>query len=57
MPNLDLLLAFEDYSRVKEREFDEQMRRTQIDKTRRERKARMRNSCQARERRRYSRWA
>ncbi|EIW79152.1 hypothetical protein CONPUDRAFT_107252 [Coniophora puteana RWD-64-598 SS2] len=40
LPTLDILLAFEDYSRVKEREFDEEMRRTQLDKTRRERKAR-----------------
>jgi pre-mRNA-processing factor 40 len=40
LPTLDILLAFEDYSRVKEREFDEQMRRAQVEKTRRERKAR-----------------
>ncbi|TFY77162.1 hypothetical protein EWM64_g6845, partial [Hericium alpestre] len=40
LPNLDILLAFEDYSRVREREFDEQMRRRQMEKTRRERKAR-----------------
>ena len=40
LPNLDILLAFEDYSRVREREFEEQMRRTQVEKTRRERKAR-----------------
>lgn len=40
LPTLDILLAFEDYSRVREREFDEQMRRTQVEKTRKERKAR-----------------
>jgi pre-mRNA-processing factor 40 len=40
LPTLDVLLAFEDYSRVKEREFEEQMRRAQVEKTRRERKAR-----------------
>lgn len=40
LPTLDILLAFEDYSRVKEREFEEQMRRTQVEKIRSERKAR-----------------
>ena len=40
LPTLDILLAFEDYSRVREREYDEQMRRAQVEKTRRERKAR-----------------
>ena len=40
LPSLDILLAFEDYSRVMEREFEEQMRRKQIEKTRAERKAR-----------------
>ena len=40
LPTLDILLAFEDYSRVREREFEEQMRRTQLEKTRKERKAR-----------------
>ncbi|EPQ56799.1 hypothetical protein GLOTRDRAFT_105293 [Gloeophyllum trabeum ATCC 11539] len=40
LPTLDILLAFEDYSRVREREFEEQMRRNQVEKTRRERKAR-----------------
>lgn len=40
LPTLDILLAFEDYSRVKEREFEEQMRRAQIDKVRSERKVR-----------------
>lgn len=40
LPTLDILLAFEDYSRVREREFDETMRREQVEKTRRERKAR-----------------
>jgi pre-mRNA-processing factor 40 len=37
---LDMLLAFEDYSRVLERDFEEQQRKSQIEKTRRERKAR-----------------
>ncbi|KIK61630.1 hypothetical protein GYMLUDRAFT_58693 [Collybiopsis luxurians FD-317 M1] len=40
LPTLDILLAFEDYSRVREREYDEQMRRAQVEKTRKERKAR-----------------
>lgn len=40
LPTLDILLAFEDYSRVKEREFEEQMRRAQVEKIRSERKAR-----------------
>lgn len=40
LPTLDILLAFEDYSRVKEREFEEHMRRAQVEKTREERKAR-----------------
>jgi pre-mRNA-processing factor 40 len=40
LPTLDILLAFEDYSRVREREFDEQMRRNQVEKNRKERKAR-----------------
>lgn len=40
LPALDILLAFEDYSRVREREYEEQMRRSQVEKTRRERKAR-----------------
>jgi hypothetical protein len=40
LPSLDILLAFEDYSRVREREYDEQMRRAQVEKTRKERKAR-----------------
>ncbi|KAK7056267.1 U1 snRNP protein [Paramarasmius palmivorus] len=40
LPKLDILLAFEDYSRVREREYEEQMRRAQVEKTRRERKAR-----------------
>ncbi len=40
LPNLDILLAFEDYSRVREREFEEQMRRQQVEKTRKERKTR-----------------
>lgn len=40
LPTLDILLAFEDYSRVREREFEEQMRRAQVEKTRKERKTR-----------------
>ena len=40
LPLLDALLAFEDYSRVCEREFEEKMRREQVEKTRTERKAR-----------------
>ena len=40
LPTLDILLAFEDYSRVREREFEEQTRRSQVEKTRKERKAR-----------------
>ncbi|KAJ7097278.1 hypothetical protein B0H15DRAFT_36154 [Mycena belliarum] len=40
LPTLDILLAFEDYSRVREREYEEQMRRGQVEKTRKERKAR-----------------
>ena len=40
LPTLDILLAFEDYSRVREREFEDRMRREQVEKTRRERKAR-----------------
>ncbi|KAG6821479.1 hypothetical protein H0H93_010203 [Arthromyces matolae] len=40
LPTLDILLAFEDYSRVCEREYEDQMRKTQVEKTRRERKAR-----------------
>ncbi|KAG9223804.1 hypothetical protein CCMSSC00406_0004855 [Pleurotus cornucopiae] len=40
LPTLDVLLAFEDYSRVREREYEETERRRQVDKARRERKAR-----------------
>lgn len=40
LPNLDLLLAFEDYSRVQEREYEEQTRRTAMEKARKDRKAR-----------------
>ncbi|RXW23051.1 hypothetical protein EST38_g2826 [Candolleomyces aberdarensis] len=40
LPSLDILLAFEDYSRVREREYEEQMRRAAVEKTRKERKAR-----------------
>ncbi|KAL1684264.1 hypothetical protein GGG16DRAFT_21639, partial [Schizophyllum commune] len=36
----DILLAFEDYARVTERELEEQTRRAQVEKTRKERKAR-----------------
>ncbi|CAK5268561.1 unnamed protein product [Mycena citricolor] len=40
LPTLDILLAFEDYSRVREREYEDQARKDQVEKTRRERKAR-----------------
>ncbi|KAF6761533.1 pre-mRNA-processing protein prp40 [Ephemerocybe angulata] len=40
LPSLDILLAFEDYSRVREREYEEQQRRAAVEKTRKERKAR-----------------
>ncbi|KAF8074918.1 hypothetical protein FPV67DRAFT_1475444 [Lyophyllum atratum] len=40
LPTLDILLAFEDYSRVREREYEDQMRKAQVEKTRRERKPR-----------------
>ncbi|KZS98672.1 hypothetical protein SISNIDRAFT_546577 [Sistotremastrum niveocremeum HHB9708] len=40
LPDLDILLAFEDYSRVKEREFEETTRRNTLEKTATERKAR-----------------
>lgn len=40
LPTLDILLAFEDYSRVLEREFEEQTRRAQVEKNRKERKTR-----------------
>lgn len=40
LPPLDMLLAFEDYSRVLEREWEETQRRTAIEKGRKERKAR-----------------
>ena len=40
LPTLDILLAFEDYARVQEREFEDRMRRENVEKTRRERKAR-----------------
>ena len=42
LPTLDILLAFEDYSRVREREFEEQTRRSQVEKNRKERKTRER---------------
>ncbi len=37
---LDVLLAFEDYSRIKEREYEENSRKRQVEKTAKERKAR-----------------
>jgi pre-mRNA-processing factor 40 len=37
---LDMLLAFEDYSRVLERDYEEVYRKSQIERTRQERKAR-----------------
>jgi pre-mRNA-processing factor 40 len=40
LPGLDILLAFEDYSRVREREFEDEMRRKQVNKLRSEREAR-----------------
>ena len=35
LPSLEILLAFEDYSRVREREFEDQMWREQVEKRRR----------------------
>ena len=40
LPTLDILLAFEDYARVQEREYEDRLRRETVEKTRRERKAR-----------------
>jgi pre-mRNA-processing factor 40 len=40
LPGLDVLLAFEDYSRIKEREYEENARKRQVEKTSKERKAR-----------------
>lgn len=40
LPTLDILLAFEDWSRLRERDLEDQMRRAQVEKTRKERKAR-----------------
>ncbi|KDQ19637.1 hypothetical protein BOTBODRAFT_126520 [Botryobasidium botryosum FD-172 SS1] len=40
LPLLDVLLAFEDYSRMLEREYEETQRRNNLERTRRERKAR-----------------
>ena len=40
LPMLDILLAFEDYARVQERQFEDRMRREAVEKTRKERKAR-----------------
>ncbi|KAG8953364.1 hypothetical protein FRC03_011795 [Tulasnella sp. 419] len=40
LPPLDMLLAFEDYSRVLEREWEDNQRKTAIEKGRKERKAR-----------------
>ena len=38
LPALDILLAFEDYARVQEREFEDRVRREAVEKTRKERK-------------------
>ena len=38
LPTLDILLAFEDWSRLRERDLEDQMRRAQVEKTRKERK-------------------
>jgi len=40
LPTLDILLAFEDYNRVREREFEEQMGSARVGKNRNERKTR-----------------
>jgi len=40
LPTLDILLAFEDYNRVREREFEEQMGSARVGKNRKERKTR-----------------
>ncbi|KLO11520.1 hypothetical protein SCHPADRAFT_905943 [Schizopora paradoxa] len=40
LPSLDILLAFEDYSRVREREYEDQTRKDRVEKRRKERKAR-----------------
>lgn len=40
LADLDMLLAFEDYNRVLERNFDDNYRKTEIERTMRERKAR-----------------
>lgn len=40
LADLDMLLAFEDYSRVLERNYDEHHRRTEMERTMKERKAR-----------------
>jgi len=40
LPTLYILLAFEDYSQVREREFEERMRRAQVERDREERKTR-----------------
>ncbi|KAH8110818.1 hypothetical protein DFH11DRAFT_1730027 [Phellopilus nigrolimitatus] len=40
LPSLDVLLAFEDYARVQEREFEDRMRRETVEKARRDRKGR-----------------
>jgi pre-mRNA-processing factor 40 len=40
LPALDILLAFEDFSRVSEREYEEKARRAAVEKTSKERKAR-----------------
>lgn len=40
LPMLDMLLCFEDYARVLERDWEEQQRKKNIENTRKERKAR-----------------
>jgi pre-mRNA-processing factor 40 len=40
LADLDMLLAFEDYYRVLERNFDDNYRKTEMERTMRERKAR-----------------
>ena len=40
LPTLDMLLSFEDYSRVLERDWEEKQRKKALENTRKERKAR-----------------
>jgi len=40
LPELDILLAFEDYSRIQEREHEETKQRASMEKRKKERKAR-----------------